>query len=67
MSPEASACLTALLERHELRASVARGELGEAHELPGIREVCVAADRLEHGDRPSRDRRAARRGPAARA
>ena len=47
--------LASLLERHELRASIARGELGDAHELPGIREVRVAADRLEDGDRPPRD------------
>ena len=47
--------LTAPLKRGELRASIARGELGEAHELPGVREVRVAADRFEDGDRPARE------------
>ena len=41
----------AALERPELRAAVAGGELGDAHDLPGVREVDVAAERLEDGDR----------------
>ena len=43
---------TTLLERHELRAVLVRGQFGDTHELPGIREVCVAADRVEYGDSP---------------
>jgi len=35
---------TASLQGDELRVSVARGQLGQANELPGIREVCVTAD-----------------------
>ena len=54
MSPDAIAC-SGRAEREELRASVARSELGEAHQLPRVREVGVAADRFEDGDRPSRD------------
>ena len=37
-----------------MRSSVAPREFGQAHELPGIREICVAADRFEDGDRPTR-------------
>ena len=55
VSPDARRVSLGLLKRPELRASVARGQLGEAHELPGIREVRIAVDRLEHRDRPTRD------------
>ena len=67
VSPEAIACTRPRCERLELRAPVARGELGDAHELPGIREVRVAADRLEDGDRPPCDGAERRRARSARA
>ena len=57
LATEVAGCervLAAFLERHELRPPVAREELGEADDLPGIGEVSVAAERLEHGDRPTR-------------
>ena len=46
---------TTRFERDELRSSVASGEFGETHELPGVRKICVAPDRFEHGDRPTRN------------
>ena len=42
--------------RDELSAAIARGQLGDSHQLPAVREVDVGAHALEHRDRPARDR-----------